>query len=214
MPPDGNISRRDLFRARFFGRAAASITKPLEDAIKAAAPTPATPTSGPAKVPPPLPSGRRATLPVHRPPGAVPEAEFLQRCTRCAKCIEVCPPHAITLAPARFREAAGTPMIDPHAAACIMCADTPCITACEPGVLKKDRPLKMGSAMIRPMDCLAHGGSLCTVCSERCPVPGAIELSQGKPRIVEAACTGCGVCLAVCPAPVNAVMVMPLPDRA
>lgn len=157
--------------------------------------------------------GRPIVLPIHRPPGAVSEAAFLAGCTRCNDCIAACPVHAIVLAPARFRHAAGTPMIDPYAAACIMCSDTPCIGACKPAVLRADRPLKMGVAYIERAACLAYTGSFCTVCSERCPVPGAIELSQGRPTIRAELCTGCGVCAEVCPAPANAVVVMPLADR-
>lgn len=157
--------------------------------------------------------GRTFALPIHRPPGAVDEVAFLNGCTRCNECIAACPVGAIVHAPARFREATGTPMIDPYAAACIMCPDTPCIAACKPGVLRTDQPMKMGVAWIQTMACLAHTGSFCTVCSERCPVPNAIEVTAGKPRIRENVCTGCGVCASVCPAPSNAVVVMPLADR-
>jgi ferredoxin len=44
--------------------------------------------------------------------------------------------------------------------------------------------------------------SFCTVCSERCPVPGAIVMTAGRPAVVPAACDGCGRCVATCPAPV------------
>jgi ferredoxin-type protein NapG len=104
-------------------------------------------------------------------------------------------------------------MIDAASAACAFCPDTPCITACEPGVLTRTQPLKMGVAWIQTMACLAHTGSFCTVCSERCPVPGAIEVERGKPTIRPDVCVGCGVCASVCPAPTNAVVVMPLADR-
>jgi len=104
-------------------------------------------------------------------------------------------------------------MIDATATACIFCEDTPCISACKPGVLSRARPLKMGVAWIQTMACLAHTGSFCSVCSERCPVPGAIEVVAGKPTIRGDVCTGCGVCASVCPAPHNAVVVMPLADR-
>ena len=34
-----------------------------------------------------------------------------------------------------------------------------------------------------------------------------------RPHIVEETCTGCGVCHFVCPAPENAVIIMPLAER-
>ena len=52
--------------------------------------------------------------------------------------------------------------------------------------------------------CLATR-SFCSVCVERCPVPGAIRVSAGQPQIQPALCTGCGQCVAVCPAPVLAI---------
>jgi ferredoxin-type protein NapG len=187
MADDPKLSRRDFFRGRL----------PAQTPQPAPAPT----------------SPRRIALPIHRPPGSVDEAAFLAGCTRCGECITACPVGAITLAPAQFRHAAGTPMIDPYAAACVMCPDTPCIAACEPGVLRADRSQRMGVAYIEKMACLAHTGSFCSVCSERCPVPGAIEVANGRPRIREDVCTGCGVCAFVCPAPTNAVVVLPLADR-
>ncbi len=53
--------------------------------------------------------------------------------------------------------------------------------------------------------CLAHQRSFCSVCSERCPVPSAIVVTAGRPRIDPAGCTGCGQCIPVCPAPVMAL---------
>lgn len=54
---------------------------------------------------------------------------------------------------------------------------------------------------IDPTACLAHQRSFCTVCKERCPVPGAVQVASGLPRIDPARCTGCGDCIAACPAP-------------
>lgn len=60
---------------------------------------------------------------------------------------------------------------------------------------------------IRNEDCLATR-SFCSVCSERCPVPGAIVVTLGRPRINEVACDGCGTCIDVCPAPTKAIEVL------
>ncbi|MGL4399314.1 MAG: 4Fe-4S binding protein [Luteolibacter sp.] len=60
-------------------------------------------------------------------------------------------------------------------------------------------------ALILDRFCLAHQGSFCSVCSERCPELGAIQTENGKPRINPEFCTGCKICHDVCPAPKNAV---------
>ncbi len=62
---------------------------------------------------------------------------------------------------------------------------------------------------VRPGLCLAWQGSFCSTCSERCPEEGAIAVEQGRPRVVEARCNGCGVCVQVCPAPLNAFEFVP-----
>jgi MauM/NapG family ferredoxin protein len=160
-----------------------------------------------------LRSRRRGSIPVLRPPGAVAEQDFLQLCTLCGACAEACPHDSIVGAPSRFREAAGSPMIDAFNTPCHMCDDAPCIAACEPGALRDDLPKKLGLAMLQQHSCLAYNNSFCSVCAERCPEEGAIEVERGKPRIVAENCTGCGICHSVCPAPVNAIMIMPNPNR-
>lgn len=63
-------------------------------------------------------------------------------------------------------------------------------------------------AVIQGRFCLAYT-SFCTVCSERCPVSGAMKVENGLPMVVADTCTGCGICHEVCPAPTNAVLVLP-----
>lgn len=173
------------------------------------APGPATPlVSLLAGAPPPAATTARA-LPVLRPPGAVDEAEFLRRCTRCDDCATACPHGAVVKAPLRLRQAAGTPVIDPLAAPCRLCPDAPCVTACPTGALSPDAPRVMGQAVIAAHDCLAYLGTGCAVCVEQCPVPGALRLVGGRPVVDAATCTGCGVCQHVCPSPRNAVLVLP-----
>lgn len=65
-------------------------------------------------------------------------------------------------------------------------------------------------AVVQGRHCLALT-SFCSVCVERCPVPGAMHVAKGMPMVVPDACTGCGVCHDVCPAPVNAVLMLPRP---
>lgn len=63
-------------------------------------------------------------------------------------------------------------------------------------------------AVIQGRYCLAYQNSFCSVCSERCPEPGAIETKRGIPSVVADACTGCGICHDVCPAPKNAILML------
>lgn len=66
-------------------------------------------------------------------------------------------------------------------------------------------------AVIQGRHCLAYRSLFCSSCVERCPIDGAIEVRDGVPQVVTSVCTGCGDCQAVCPAPVNAVMLMASP---
>lgn len=174
------------------------------------APAAPAPTAAPATPSAPDPT-RHSIFPLLRPPGAVAEADFLARCTRCNECASACPHHAIVPAPPRLRGAAGTPLIEPMKAPCRLCADRPCATVCEPGVIRLDAPARIGTAQILRHSCLAWQGSFCSVCVEQCPVPGAIAVAAGKPTVDAAICTGCGVCAYVCPAPFNAVAIRPTP---
>ncbi len=154
-----------------------------------------------------------ASLALLRPPGAVAEADFLEACTRCGDCRTACPHDVIREAPARAREAEGTPIIDPMLEPCRMCEDFPCIAACEPRALRPEAPAALGTARVSPLDCLNRISTPCSVCVERCPVPGAIEMLGDLPDVNERLCTGCGVCQHVCPAPQNAILLLPNVDR-
>ncbi|QDT11968.1 4Fe-4S dicluster domain-containing protein [Stieleria marina] len=153
------------------------------------------------------------SIPVHRPPGAIDESQFLAGCTQCGDCMTACPYDAIVKAPNRLGSVVGTPVIEADTNACMMCEDFPCIVSCEPGVLVASIPPIMGTAKVTEHLCLAHHHTTCTVCSERCPVKGVIAVTDGKPTIDQDTCTGCGVCRFVCPAPENAILLMPAFSR-
>ncbi len=149
----------------------------------------------------PVGQSRRSGGFVHRPPHAVPEPEFMVGCTKCDACLQACPPHAIFRTPESEGILAGLPIIDASAQPCLMCDDMPCVPVCEAGVLRMDAPVAMGIAKIDSVTCLAFQGTVCTICVEHCPVEGAITMEAGRPIINSESCTGCGVCLYVCPAP-------------
>ena len=152
---------------------------------------------------------------LQRPPGAVAEGQFLASCTRCLDCVAVCPPQAIIVADDTFGPSrSGTPYIDAAMQACVMCTDLPCIEACGPGVLHADLPIAMADVTINEGGCLSWQGERCRLCSEACPVEGAILLDPGdRPRIDPAICTGCGSCLQACPVGTQGVNFAPAQAR-
>lgn len=199
------LSRRGLLFGRF--RQAAEVLRNDEPSRPARAP------AAPERAVPDPARLRPSNLPLLRPPGAIEESAFLARCTKCGDCQKACPHGAIRPAPERLRGAEGTPIIDAAESPCRLCEDKPCITACATGALSPAIPVRMGTAQIDHTFCLARTGSFCTVCSERCPVPGAIITASGGPRMDISVCVGCGLCHHHCPAPVNAVLLLPLLKR-
>lgn len=189
-----SLSRRDLLRGgplqSFFRGFIDHVTEPLEGLGS----------RGGASLEP---------LPVAlRPPGAIAEAAFMETCTRCGDCLSACPHDAIINAPDRLRAASGTPIIDPYTRACHACPETPCIPACTTGALVPEAGVRMGTAQFIQHECLVWQNLICTTCVEHCPVDGAILTTMGRLAIDAAKCTGCGLCVEVCPAPQKAVMVL------
>jgi len=95
-----------------------------------------------------------------RPPGAMPEKEFLALCIKCGQCLQVCPYHSIELADMAMGHGEGTPYIDANVRACYSCEAVPCVLACPSGALdhscEKAEDIKMGIAVLEfPDTCLA-----------------------------------------------------------
>jgi ferredoxin-type protein NapF len=132
-----------------------------------------------------------------RPPWALPEAAFVDACTRCEACVPACPTRIIVLV-------RGYPEVDFRRGECTFCAA--CANACKDGALARadDRAMPWTIKAQVTDDCLARRGVECRVCGDPCPV-AAIRFSPrlGGPPLPEvdaALCTGCGACVAPCPA--------------
>ncbi|MEJ2230241.1 MAG: 4Fe-4S dicluster domain-containing protein [Nitrospirales bacterium] len=130
-----------------------------------------------------------------RPPGAVEEEMFLERCTGCADCVEACPHDAI-----QTLSSNDTPVIFPEESPCQLCEDLPCIGACETEALlplESRFQVNMGVAKVWPKMCTAGNG--CNACVSKCPT-GAISMDFALFRIGvdDVRCVGCGVCQYIC----------------
>ena len=156
-----------------------------------------------------------------RPPGALPEKDFLQLCQRCGLCMKACPTNVVnpTLAEAGM---AGfwTPHLIMTQGYCEYTC-TLCSSVCPTGAImeisvreKIERPIKIGAAYVDRGRCLPWSGNgPCIVCQELCPTsPKAIYLSKEAvpgpghaPMLVDVpyvdlkGCNGCGICENKCP---------------
>jgi polyferredoxin len=156
-----------------------------------------------------------------RPPGSLPEKQFLELCQRCGLCMKVCPTNVInpTLA-----EGGMAGFWTPHLImtqgyceyTCTLCGSV-CPTGAirDIGVKEKiNQPVKIGSAYVDRGRCLPWSGNApCIVCQEVCPTsPKAIYLKKdmvtapvGKklsvqlPYVDLKKCIGCGICENKCP---------------
>lgn len=95
-----------------------------------------------------------------RPPGAVPEKQFLALCIKCGQCLQVCPYHSIKLADFANGHGVGTPYIDANERGCYACSAVPCVLACPSGALdhhcEKPADIHMGIAVLEfPNTCIA-----------------------------------------------------------
>ncbi|NIP73646.1 MAG: hypothetical protein GWO16_11740 [Gammaproteobacteria bacterium] len=149
----------------------------------------------------------RARLRWLRPPYAADELEFLLACTRCGACVEACPQGVIFALPPRLgAQVMGTPALDLTWRGCQMCADWPCVAACEPGALALpevsepgEYPLpRLASVQVDPDACLPYGGPECGACRDSCPVPGAMRWEMERPTVDPLTCVGCALCREAC----------------
>lgn len=155
-----------------------------------------------------------------RPPYALEELDFLLACTRCGECISACPHQVIFPLPARLgAQVAGTPALDLLNRGCHLCADWPCVQACEPGALQRPsdeaqqvpRPPRLALARIDTDRCLPYQGPECGACESSCPVPGALTWQGFKPSIDSDGCVGCGLCRETCVVEPKAVIIASVP---
>ena len=119
--------------------------------------------------------GRSRPAEALRPPGALPEADFLGACVRCGLCVRDCPYDTLRLAEPGEAVTLGTPYFVAREVPCEMCEDIPCLAACPTGALdpglEKIEDARMGVAVLVGQEtCLNLLGLRCDVCYRVCPL--------------------------------------------
>jgi len=180
--------------------------------------------------------GKQVHATLLRPPGAVPEPEFLAKCTKCGLCVEACPYKALALGKPGDGRPVGTPFFRMREDPCRMCRDIPCTAICPTGSLApslvSDRDeqgrgrlnvnlSKIGLAVIDRETCIAFWGIQCDACYRSCPVlDKAITVEPARnertgqhailaPVVHSDHCTGCGMCEHACVTKKASIFVLP-----
>ena len=154
-----------------------------------------------------------------RPPGTLPESEFLGRCIRCGECMKACPTN--TLQPIGLMaglSAFFSPKISPRRGPCEPSCNV-CGQVCPTGAIRaldldEKRWAKIGTAHILKHKCLVwEFGKNCLICDEFCPY-NAVEFKMvpeipiAVPYVNENKCSGCGFCEHHCPVQAKAAIVV------
>lgn len=134
----------------------------------------------------------------NRPPWALAENEFIDRCTRCGDCLSACPTAILVAGDGAY------PTVNFAAGECTFCAE--CLTACRPGALHRNTDEQAAwpyKAAIGD-NCLPRHGVECRICGDYCQ-PRAIRFTprlggSPLPSLDPESCTGCGACVGPCPA--------------
>ena len=165
------------------------------------------------------PSSRRASPKLIRPPGALPEEKFLQKCVRCGECMKVCPTNALQPALSEAGpEGIWTPILVPKIGYCEYYCSL-CSQVCPTGAIKEltveeKTQVTIGTAWVNKNTCIPYNiGTPCIVCEEHCPTsPKAIKLVKTDVKLPDGTiktpiapvieieiCIGCGICETKCP---------------
>lgn len=165
------------------------------------------------------PARRRSHPDLIRPPGALPEPLFLQKCVKCGECMKVCPTNALQPALSEAGpEGIWTPVLKPRIGYCEYYCSL-CSQVCPTGAIKEltieqKINVRIGTAWVDKSRCLPYVvGASCIVCEEHCPTsPKAIKLVRTETKRPDGSvktplapvidldlCIGCGICENKCP---------------
>ncbi len=158
-----------------------------------------------------------------RPPGSVPEKEFLEMCIRCGECFKACPNNVLQAEGfQQGLEGLWSPIVVADWAGCESSCNA-CGQVCPTGAIRalplaEKKVARMGLAIVNETTCLPFDGrEECDLCVQECNAAGyfAIEFTQAgtevddngepidgtgyrAPVVLADKCVGCGLCQTRC----------------
>ena len=167
-------------------------------------------------------AGESKTPPV-RPPGSVPEPQFLDMCIRCGECYKACPFNVLQSTGLEHGlEALWTPRVVADWAGCDASCNG-CGQVCPTGAIRalplaEKRVARMGLAIVNQETCLPVAGKqACDLCVQECADAGYHAIEQRRegtevdengepiegtgflvPIVLAEKCVGCGLCQTRC----------------
>jgi MauM/NapG family ferredoxin protein len=162
---------------------------------------------------------RQSKYQLIRPPGAIPETEFLRTCIRCGECMKSCLTN--TLQPCLWESGFSglwTPKMELRLAPCDqncnVCGKVCPTQAIRSVSLEEKTHAKVGTAILRKEMCLVWAeNKLCLICDEICPYNAIVfRPVEGyrRPVVIASKCNGCGFCEQRCPVKgESAIVVVP-----
>jgi ferredoxin len=158
-----------------------------------------------------------------RPPGSLPEVDFLDRCIRCLECVRMCSSNGRCLQPSGIHNnilELWTPLAIMREGYCEyncnLCGQVCPTQAILPLPLEQKKHTPMGLAYFDKNLCIPFAQNKdCIVCEEHCPTPDKaikfvkkqVNLPDGSKKIIKYPyvrrdlCIGCGICEEKCPLP-------------
>lgn len=156
-----------------------------------------------------------------RPPGSLPEPDFLQACIRCGECYKVCPENVLqSQGFEQGFQGLWTPIVNADWAGCDPSCNA-CGQVCPTGAIRalplaEKKSVRMGLAIVNESTCLPLAGrEACQLCVDACdaagygaigfthletdalgnPIPGT---GYATPLVSSDKCVGCGLCQTAC----------------